>query len=182
MIEVEFSRACCNITPERLAALRAAGVPDEAFAKHLVGMAQIETHAGGLFDFAGDDVDVDLAVLLPAGEWDGLNWILDDIVAFHLDHPGRWWRRLGAVQVLGAPPVAPEPVFPLRLYDTPLSWLQAQAAGACVVDWRVDPERFLYVGPIEAESHSLKARFGQRIQSAALAKFQISIGEVRNAA
>ena len=178
-VEDEFSQACCNINPERLAALRAAGVPDAVYADHLVGMAPIEPHRGGLFDIA--DVG-DPAVLLPVGEWGGLNWKLEDLVAFYLDRPGRWWRRLGAVQVLGAENIAPEPVVPLRLHDTPLSWLRAAARGACVIDWRVDPERFLYAGPIEAESHSLKARLERRIQQAALAKFQISVSEVRNAA
>ena len=177
-VEDEFSQACCNINPERLAALRAAGVPDAVYADHLVGMAPIEPHRGGLFDIA--DVGVP-AVLLPVGEWGGLNWKLKDLVAFYLNRPGRWWRRLGAVQVLGTENIAPEPVFPLRLYDTPLSWLQAGAAGVCVIDWRVDPERFLYAGPIEAESHSLKARLERRIQSAARAKFDISVSEVRDA-
>ena len=51
-----------------------------------------------------------------------------------------------------------------------------------MIDWRVDPERFLYAGPIEAESPSLKARLERRIQSAALARFDISVSEVRNAA
>ena len=56
----------------------------------------------------------------------------------------------------------------------------AGAGGVCVVDWRADPEKF--TGPIAAESHSLKARFEQRIQSAALAKFNISVSEVSHAA
>ncbi len=47
-LEGEFSQAVCSITPERFAALRAAGVPDAAFAKHLVGMASIQVHRGGL--------------------------------------------------------------------------------------------------------------------------------------
>ena len=104
------------------------------------------------------------------------------MIAFKPAEPGRWWRRLGEVQILGAQNIRPEPVFPLTLHDTPLSWLQAGARGVCVIDWRVDPERFLYAGPIAAESPSLKARLEQRIQNAALAKFDICVSEVRNAA
>ena len=83
-LDEEFSSAVCNIDPGRIAALRAAGVPDKAFAAHLVGMAPIEAHRGGLFDIADDG---DLAVLLPVGEWDGRNGRLEDIVAFHPDTP-----------------------------------------------------------------------------------------------
>jgi hypothetical protein len=96
--------------------------------------------------------------------------------------PQRWWRRRGEVQVLGSGNIRPEPVFPLTLHDNPLSWLQAGARGVCVIDWRVDPERFLRAGPIEAETPSLKARLARRIQSAALAKFDISVSEISHAA
>jgi hypothetical protein len=176
-LEEEFSAAVCNIDSGRFAALRAAGVPDRAFSQHMVGMAPVETHRGGLFDIADDGA---LAVLLPVGEWDGLNWILDDIVAFYPDQPDRWWLRRGAVQILGSGNIRPEAVFPLALHDTPLSWLQAGASGVCVIDWRADPD--VFAGPIEAESHSLKARLERRIQAAALAKFDISVSEVSHAA
>ena len=178
-LEDEFSAAVCSIDSGRFAALRVAGVPDKAISQHMVGMARIQPHRGGLFDVVDDG---DLAVLQPVGEWDGLNWVLEDLVAFHLDRPDRWWLRRGAVQILGAQNIRPEPVFPLTLHDTPLSWLQAGAGGVCVIDWRVDPERFLYAGPIEADSPSLKARLERRIQSAALAKFNISVSEISNAA
>jgi hypothetical protein len=169
----EFSAAVCSITPERLAALRAADVPDISLP--MVGMAPIETHAGGLFDIVDDGT---LAVVVPIGEWDGVNWLLEDLVGFELSDPGRWWRRLGAVQILGTVPA--EPVFPLRLYDTPLAWLRVGGWGAVIVDWRFDPE--VLVGPIEVETCSLKARLERRIKDAALARFKISVREVRDAA
>ena len=174
-LEDEFSAVVCSLTPERIDVLRAAGVHDGAIFHDplMVGMARIQTHRGGLYDIAADG---DLAVLLPAGAWDGLNWQIDDLIAFKPAEPGRWWRRLGEVKILGSSNIRTEPVFPLTLYDTPLSWLQAGARGVCVIDWRVDPEKF--TGPIVAESRSLKARFEQRIQSAALAKSNISVSEV----
>ena len=91
-------------------------------------------------------------------------------------------RRRGEVQILGSNNIRTKPVFPLTLHDTPLSWLQAPARGVCVIDWRVDPERFLHAGPIEAETPSLKARLERRIQSAALAKLDITVSEISNAA
>jgi hypothetical protein len=173
----EFSAACCNITPDRLATARAAGVPAATDLPLLYGMASIEPHRSGLYEPADDG---ELAVVVPAGEWDGLLWHLDDLVAFKLSDPGRWWRRLGAIQILGT--VRPEPVFPLELYDTPLSWLRAGARGACIVDWSFDPDRLLYAGPIEVETPSLKTRLEQRIKDAALARFDISVCEVSDVA
>lgn len=174
-VEGEFSQAVCSITPERFTALRAAGVP--CVSPPLAGMAEIEAHAGGLFDIIDDG---EVAVIVPAGWWDGLNWQIEDLVAFKLDCPGRWWRRLGVAEILGDVPHGP--VFPLRLYDTPMGWLRARGAGACIVDWSFDPDRLLYAGPIETETPSLKARLERRIKDAAMAKFSISVSEVRDAA
>ena len=111
--------------------------------------------------------------------WDAL----DDLIAFRPRERGRWWRRCGGGQILGAYNIRPEPVFPLTIHETPLSWLQSGARGFCIVDWSFDPERLLYAGPLEVESSQLKARLEKRIRQAAIEKFEIvTPKEIRNAA
>ncbi len=135
-LEAEFSRAVCSLTPERIDMLRGAGVHERAIFHDplLVGMAPIETHRGGLFDPVDDG---DLAVLLPCGEHDGLNWHLDDVCAFHLDQPTRWWLRRGVADVLGR--VNGFSIEPRRLSATPLEWLKDAGGCCCILDWRRDP-------------------------------------------
>jgi hypothetical protein len=181
-LEDELAAAVCNLPPATIGRLRSFGIPESVIfdLPLMVGVAKVQTLPSGFYE--PNDVGAPAVIVaagLPAPPiWD----TLDDLIAFRPQDPGRWWRCRGEVQVLGSGNIRPEPVFPLTLHDTPLSWLQAGASGVCVIDWRVDPERFLYAGPIEAESPSLKARLERRIQSAALAKFNISVSEISNAA
>jgi hypothetical protein len=118
----------------------------------MVGMAPIETHRGGLFDIVDDG---DLAVLVPAGEHDGLNWQLHDIVAFHLDKPERWWRQRGVADVLGR--VDGFSVEPRRLHRHPLDWLKDAGHGLCVLNWKLDPVDLLMgAGRLVADQHIAK--------------------------
>jgi len=150
-LKTEFLEACCSITPVHLAALQAAGVPDTTFSLPMVGMTSIQTHSGGLFDIVDDG---DLAVIVPVGEWDGLNWQLEDLIAFMLDDPTRWWRRLGAADVLGN--VEGFTIEPKTLHLTPLDWLRAGGTGLVILDWSRDAIDLLQgAGPIAA-AESLK--------------------------
>jgi hypothetical protein len=178
----EFAEAVCNLPPATIDRLRGFGIPEAViFGLPLkIGVAKVQTFPSGFYEPSDDGENV---VIVGEGRRAGLVWAtLDDLIAFKPGDPSRWWRRRGEVQVLGSSNIRPGSVFPLTLHDNPLSWLQAGASGVCVIDWRVDPERFLYAGPIEAESPSLKARLEQRIQSAALAKFNITVSEISNAA
>ena len=143
----EFSAACCNVTGENLRGLLAAGIPEAALDPLLFGLAPIETHRAGLFDMAEDG---DKVVILPCGEYDGLLWHLEDLVAFKLDQPGRWWRRTSAADVLGV--VNSFSVEPRRLYSTPLEWLLNAGCGLCVLDWTRDPATLLMgAGQLKAD-------------------------------
>ncbi len=178
----ELAAAVCNLPPATIARLRCLSIPESVTLglPLMVGVAKVQAFASGFYE---PNDDGEHAVVVAAGCPAGPTWAtLDDLIAFKPSDPRRWWRRLGAVQILGSGNIRTEPVFPLALHDTPLSWLQAGASGVCVIDWRVDPERFLYAGPIEADSPSLKARLERRIQSAALAKFNISASEISHAA
>ncbi len=178
----ELAAAVCNLPPATITRIQCFGIPESVVLDLplMIGVAKVQTFPSGFYEPNDDGAS---AVIVAAGRpappiWDTLG----DLIAFRPQDPGRWWRRRGEVQVLGSSNIRPEPVFPLILHDTPLSWLQARARGVCVIDGRVDPERFLYAGPIEVESPSLKARLERRIQSAALAKFNISVSEISNAA
>ena len=137
-LQEELSVAYCNVTGEDLRVLLDAGIPDAALAPLLFGLAPIETHRGGLFDIAEAG---DKAVILPCGEHDGLLWHLEDLVAFKLHQPERWWRRTSTADVLGV--VNSFSVEPRRLYSTPLEWLLNAGCGLCVLDWARDPATLL---------------------------------------
>ncbi len=141
MIGLEFSAAVCSLTPERIDVLRAAGVHEGAIFHDplMVGMAPIQTHRSGLFDL--DATGDRWAALLPCGEHDGLNWQLEDIVAFFPDQPARWWRRRGAGVVLGA--LNAFSVDPQRLHQRPLDWLNDAGRGLCIIDWSRNPLNLL---------------------------------------
>ena len=178
----ELAAAVCNLPPANINWLRSFGIPDsEIFGEPLkVGVANIQTFPSGFYE---PNEDGDLAVIIAEGWPEPPIWdVIEDLIAFKPQAPSRWWRRRGEVQVLGAHNIRPKPIFPLTLFDNPLSWLQAGGGGLCVIDWGFDAETLLFAGPLEAETPSLKSRLERRIQQAALAKFDISIREVRDVA
>jgi hypothetical protein len=149
-LEDEFSKAVCSLTPERIDRLRAAGVHERAIfhTPLLVGMAPIQTHRGGLYDV--DATAAAWAILLPCGEWDGLNWQLVDICAFHPDQPDKWYRRRGAADVLGV--IDHFSMQPRRLHRRPIDWLVDEGRGLCVLDWGRNPVDLLRAaGPLMAD-------------------------------
>jgi hypothetical protein len=183
LLEEEFSAAVCNLPPATIHWLRRFRIPDSViFGKPLMlGVAKVQTFPSGFYEPNDDGAN---AVIIAEG-WPELPiWdVIEDLVAFKPQNPGHWWRRRGEVQLLGAYNIRPEPVFPLAVHETPLSWLQAGVQGVCIVDWSFDPERLLYAGPLEVETPFLKSRLERRIQQAAVEKFQITVtGGVRDAA
>jgi hypothetical protein len=147
----EFSAAVCSMTPQRIDMLRGVGLCDAAIFHEplLAGMAPIQTHSGGLYDV--DDTASDWAILLPCGEWDGLNWWLDDICAFFPAQPARWWRRRGIADVLGTLPYHFS-IQPRRLHAQPLGWINDLGLGLCILDWGSDPlDLLLSAGPLKVD-------------------------------
>ena len=182
-LAAELADAVCNLPPATIGRLRSFGISDSAiFAEPLmIGVAKVQTFPSGFYE-PNDDGDNALIVAegWPASPiWD----TLDDLIAFKPQDPGCWWRRRGEVQFLGAYNIRAEPVFPLTVHQTPLSWLQAGAEGLCIVDWTFNPERLLCAGPLEVESDQLKARIERQIRQAAIKKFEIDVPkEIRDAA
>lgn len=78
-----------------------------------------------------------------------------DLVAWNPESPGRWWRRLGRAQVLGAVEIDKASHFgvPLRLVATPDEWAMMHWPSsasiwpcACVVDWQHLNPQFTFTG------------------------------------
>ncbi len=177
----EFSAAVCNLTPQRIGWLRGFGIPDSAiFVEPLkIGVANVQTFPSGFYEPSDDG---NPAVIVAEGWPEPPIWdVIEDLIAFLPQDPGRWWHRRGEVQLLGAYNIRSEPVFPLALRETPLSWLQAGTAGVCVIDWSLDPIARL-PGYLKVDSPQLKSRLERRIQQAALSLFDVSVCEVSDAA
>ncbi len=183
-LDREFALTTDGVTPFVVKHLQRMGIPNRIIygPRHHVGVADIITDSDGLFEFHDDG---ERALIVPEGvpEWPGWDEI-HDLIAFMPDNPSRWWRRRGDVDLLGVSNITPWRLASLVIHETPLSWLQAGAAGICTVDWGFDPiARLAGAGHLEAETPAIKDRLERRIQEVALASFDISVlEEVRHAA
>jgi hypothetical protein len=170
--EDEFSTAVCSITRERIDWLRDAGIPDAViFAEPLmVGVSAIEPYRGGLFEPRDHGAP---AVLVPVGWPDYGGWELDDIVAFYLDRPGRWWRRSGSAQLLGGFNISEGCLRPLQIHSTPLHWLIGGADGLVVIDWSLDPVAVLSgAGRLNANSPKILRKLRRRSHQCAAERLE----------
>ena len=62
---------------------------------------------------------------------------LVDLLAFHLDEPERWWRRLDVGHTVLGKNHLINAMFTssgITLHSTPLQWLQAECEGSCPLD------------------------------------------------
>jgi hypothetical protein len=62
-----------------------------------------------------------------------------DLLAYNPDRPDRWHLFRGeSALALGIDAILEASAYeePLRIFRTPLGWLQAGGAGACLLDWR----------------------------------------------
>ena len=177
-LDREFALASDGVTPLLIERFQQMGISNRIIygPRHYLGAARVVTASDGLFEFhdAGE-----IAIVVPEGEpeWPGWAWI-DDLIAFKLDSPERWWRRRAEVDLLGTSNITPWRLSPLTIHDTPLSWLQAGADGVAIVDWGLDPiARLGGAGHLEAETWALKHRLKRRVQEVALAAFDITVTE-----
>lgn len=176
-LAVELADAICNFPPPTIDSLRNRNIPDSViFGEPLtIGVLTVQTFPDGFYE---PHEDGENALIVATGTPAAPIWItLDDLIAFDPETPGRWWRRRGEAQILGMHNIRREPVFPLQIHETPLSWLQAGAKGICIIDWSFNPERLLFAGPLQVESDRLKERLEQRIRDAAVERFQIIVPE-----
>ena len=60
-----------------------------------------------------------------------------DLIAFRTDDPGRWWHCIGEPDlILGEDRYldATQTGAPLKVFDSPIAWLQGNCEGACILD------------------------------------------------
>ena len=176
-LDREFAVATDGITPLLVERFKRMGIPNRIIygPRHYLGVARITT-TPGLFEFHEDG---EVALVVPEGEPEVPAWAqVHDLVAFKPGAPGRWWRRRGDVDLLGASNITPWRLSPVTIHETPLSWLRAGATGVCIVDWGLDPLTHLGgAGYLETETPALKKRLERRIQEVALAGFNVTVME-----
>jgi len=163
----EFSSAVCSITPECMSELASAGISVAVISTLVVGLSPIETYRNGLYEAREEGPP---AVLVPCGHHDGLSWQLEDLCAFYLARPERWWLRLGTGVLLGD--IYRTSLSPRRVEPTPLAWLQGGATGFCVLDWAVDPlDLFAGLGDLVADQ-SLRSKLLKAAATARVEEFE----------
>lgn len=138
----ELAGLAARMSWAQLARVGDLGVPGP-FLAQLTGAGDIAVarvslaHRGAFFEVPGPDARLLLAVRDASG-------VLVDVVAFRTSDPDDWALRVGLGAVLGA--VALEDVerrvcvdgyARMRVFGTPLAWLQGGGAGVCVLDWKV---------------------------------------------
>ena len=183
-LDDELALATDNVTPLVVERFLQWGIPRRIVygPRHYIGVTRIVAHSSGLFEFHDDG---ERALIVPEGVPEVPGWDeIHDLIAFKPDRPDRWWRRRGDVDLLGISNISPWRLSPLTIHETPLSWLQAGAAGICILNWGFNPIATLdRAGHLEAETPALKRRLERRIQEAALATFDIAVmEEARHAA
>lgn len=116
--------------------LQRQGVPDIAL--HMwpgpVGVAPIETHPFGHFDFAKFGRRAYIQPVLSGGAFTDIV----DLVAWKPDRPNQWWTRCYSGVPLGDDQLFTAEYWqkPMMLRATPLNWLRAGGDGVCILDWK----------------------------------------------
>jgi len=131
----QFSPAMDGLDDRSAVWLRRQGVPE--FAIDLwpgpVGVAAIETHPLGLFDFAEHGRRAFIQPVLSGGKFTDIV----DLIAWFSDNPGRWWTHCYSGVPLGIDQLDRAEIEgePLLLQPTPLDWLCGGGNGIVVTDW-----------------------------------------------
>jgi hypothetical protein len=96
---------------------------------------------------------------------------VNELVAYSAKD-GRWRVRRGDVPILGLNNAmidyAATLKEPIDLFETPLSWLQHEGRGLCIIDWNLRPLDHLQGLRIRCETTKLERRLKARIAEAAL--------------
>ena len=144
--------------------LQALGVPRPVLTTPLgidglFGVSRVRTYQDGSYEPAEDGVG---AIIIAVIEHDELS----DLLAFCTTDPSRWWLRLGLAVYLGEEHADYAALLhePLRLFNSPLSWLRAGCDGAVVLDWRFGPSSLFEVSEIVTEDLQHGEQVEQRLR------------------
>ena len=165
----------------RVAFLSAARPSVSYIRRHKIDWTAAEKATGGVFlaristDGAWFDFAPNGHVAAVCEIWDADGKTIVDLVAWSVDDPHRWWTALGVGVVLGeayaANPNTGLCGEPLRIFRTPLGWLQGDCAGIVLLDraragrWLLDAARTVSAEDNRhaAEVHKLMKAAGPRI-------------------
>ena len=185
-----YLRTVANVGDLHRARAQALGVPLETIwaAPASFGVARIET-SGRYFQIAATGRP---ALILPASTcYDDIDLFVEglaDLVAFHTDDPSHWWVLRDAVPVLNLDAVAwSQPCMgidhALAVYSTPLSFLQHDRDGVCVLDWQ-SSVWFDLAGPVRVwcDTPELEIRLRNAWSGPLDQMPEIRSGEARHAA
>lgn len=135
-LQAEMAAAALAVKFRSLEWLAAQGVPRPTIARLYgagdLGVTQAAWGQSGLWEPGGGTAHLVLAVRDREGE-------IEDMLVFRAADPDRWAQRRGAAWLLGADQFHRvrwlDGAGPLRIFGTPLAWLQAGCCGICVLDW-----------------------------------------------
>lgn len=156
----QFPPAMDGLDDRSVAWLRRQGVPEIAIDlwPGPVGVAAIETHPLGLFDFAEHGRRAFIQPVLSGGEFTDTV----DLIAWYPDNPGRWWTCCYSGVPLGVDQLDRAEIEgePLLLQPTPLNWLCGGGNGVVVTDWAMSAPALRCVPTLITE----EAEHGRYIQ------------------
>lgn len=162
--------------------LLADGRHHRCLGRQLVGALPISVFGGGGDGLQGAfqwDDEGKRSVVVPVGFSCGVWWdCIDDLVAFRLGEPQRWWTMVGDAPIIGADHIRQAALSrrPAELVETPLDWLRRGGKAACIIDWDCDP-RIELDGPpiINCASKKLAERLHRRIAALLRPKFDVTV-------
>ncbi len=134
------------MTASHVDQLLSAGLPPAAV--DMCGTARIQPD-GELYQLDDDGLE---AVILPV--LDGGETI--DLLAFNLANPARWWLRLDQAAYIGGDALGDAVMDePVRVFRTPLAWLQAGAPpdGLVVLDDEIARRELAYHNVVPEDLH-----------------------------
>lgn len=135
MLEEEFLYAMDGLDKRSSAWLKQQGVGDVALDMWPgpIGVASIETHPMGIFEFVEGRRH---AFVMPVLCGPAFSEIID-LMAWFPDQPGTWWTRCYTGVPLGVDQLDKAEIEGLEvlIHPTPLDWLRSDGRGVCVLDW-----------------------------------------------
>lgn len=137
MLEQEFLHAMDGLDERSSAWLKQQSVGEIALDMWPgpIGVASIEPHPMGVFEFVEDKRRAFIQPVLCGPAFSEIV----DLVAWYPDQPGTWWTRCYSGVPLGVDQLDKAEIEqePILLKTTPLEWLRAYGNGVCVLDWKM---------------------------------------------
>lgn len=175
MLEHEFLHAMDGFDERSSAWLKRQGVGDIALDMWPgpIGVASIETHPMGIFEFVEDRRRAFIQPVLCGPAFSEIV----DLVAWYPDQPGTWWTRCYSGVPLGADELDHAEIEGLEvlIHPTPLDWLRSEGRGVCVLDWTMSAHSLRCVPTLVFDDAATGKWAHDRLAQSALAVLNIKI-------